>query len=117
LTPRRVRAARLIAALVDLSQIVLLPAFFPASVVGANNVIDMAAAVVLIALAGWHWAFLPTLLIEMIPMAELAPTWSAAVYIATRGYGGEEGPVVTDVTKKPAALPPGDQASPSSSGS
>lgn len=101
----------------DLSQIVLLPAFFPASLAGANNVIDMAAAVVLIALAGWHWAFLPTFLIEMIPMAELAPTWSVAVYIATRGHDGEEGPVVTDVTRAPAALPPGDQAPGSSSGS
>ena len=116
LTPRRVRAARLIAALVDLSQITLLPAFFPASVSGANNVIDLVAAVVLIALAGWHWAFLPTFLIEMIPMAELAPTWSLAVYLATRGHSGEEAPV-SDVTPPPVALPPGDQASRSSSGS
>ena len=46
LTPRRVRAARLIAAVVDLSQIALLPTFFPASVAGANNVIDLVAAVV-----------------------------------------------------------------------
>jgi hypothetical protein len=117
LTPRRVRAARLIAAIVDLSQIALLPTFLPASVAGANNVIDLVAAVVLIALAGWHWAFLPTFLIEMIPMAELAPTWSLAVYLATRGHGGEEEVTVTDVTPKPVALPPGDQAPRSSSGS
>ncbi len=117
LTPRRVRAARLIAAIVDLSQIALLPTFFPASVAGANNVIDLVVAAVLIALVGWHWAFLPTFLIEMIPMAELAPTWSLAVYLATRGHGGEEEVSVTDVTPKPATLPPGDQAPRSSSGS
>jgi len=85
-------------------------------VAGANNVIDLAAAVVLIALAGWHWAFLPTFLIEMIPMAELAPTWSLAVYLATRGHSGEDVPV-SDVTPPPVALPPGDQAPRSSSGS
>ena len=83
---------------------------------GANNVIDLAAAVVLIALAGWHWAFLPTFLIEMIPMAELAPTWSLAVYLATRGHSGED-VAVSDVTPPPVALPSGDQASRSSSGS
>ena len=83
---------------------------------GANNVIDLAAAVVLIALAGWHWAFLPTFLIEMIPMAELAPTWSLAVYLATKGHSDED-VAVSGVTTPPGALPPGDQASRPSSGS
>jgi hypothetical protein len=116
LTPRRVRAARLIAALVDLSQVALLPAFFPAAISGANNVIDIAAAVVLIALTGWHWAFLPTFIIEMIPMAELAPTWSLAVYIATRGHDGEDADE-PQVAPSPVSLPPGDQSPRSSSGS
>ena len=83
---------------------------------GANNVIDIAAAVVLIALTGWHWAFLPTFMIEMIPMAELAPTWSLAVYIATRGHGGEDSDE-PQVAPPPVSLPPGDQAPRSSSGS
>ena len=117
LTRRRVRAARILAALVDLFQIALLPTLFPVAVSGVNNIIDIGAAVVLIAMTGFHWAYLPTFMIEMVPMAEVAPTWTAAVYIATRELGSTE---VEDAAaaRAPISLPStGDQAPPSSSGS
>jgi hypothetical protein len=96
LTPRRVAFARVLAMLVDLAQIVLLPAFFPGVASPVNSVIDVATAVAMIAIVGWHWAFLPTFLLELVPLVDLVPTWTAAVFIATRGHGrgdapGEEG--------------------------
>jgi len=99
-----------------------LPTFFPAAISGANNVIDVVAAVVLVALTGWHWAYIPTFMIEMVPMADLAPTWSAAVYLATRGLDEDavetQAAVQSEEDSPPrAALPPGDQPSRPSSGS
>jgi hypothetical protein len=38
-------------------------------------------------LIGWHWAFLPTFVSELIPLWDLVPTWTAAVFFATRGHG------------------------------
>ena len=38
----------------------------------------------MLALVGWHWAFLPTFLAELIPFFDLVPTWTAAVFLATR---------------------------------
>ena len=41
----------------------------------------MAAA--LIKLLGFHWALLPTLAAEAVPALDLAPTWTAAVFLLT----------------------------------
>ena len=121
MTPNRIRAARLIAAGVDLLQIALVPTFFPAAVSGANNVIDVMAAVALVALTGWHRVYLPAFMIELVPMADLAPTWSTAVYIVTRGMDEDaietEAVVESDEKASRGALPPPDQSSRPSSGS
>lgn len=86
----RVRTARALALVVDLGQIVLLPAFFPALASPVADVVDVAAAAVLILLVGWHWAFLPTFLVELVPVVDLVPTWTAAVFLATRGRAGDQ---------------------------
>ncbi len=102
LTPRRILVARVLAIVVDLAQYVLLPA----ALTPLNNVIDTATALVMIALLGWHWAFLPTFLTELVPFVDLVPTWTIAVFLATRGHDvtpgapGVPGP-------PPPALPPG----------
>jgi len=85
LSPGAVRAARILAMTVDSVQIVFLPAFFPGVASVANDVLDLALAVALILLVGWHWAFLPAFVAELIPFADLVPTWTAAVFLATRG--------------------------------
>ena len=33
---------------------------------------------------GWHWAFLPSFFVELVPGLDLVPTWTAAVFYATR---------------------------------
>jgi hypothetical protein len=110
LPPARVKAARILALSADLLQIALLPAFVPGAVSPANNVVDLVVALALVRLIGWHWAFLPTFLAEMVPVLDLVPTWTAAVFLATRGRSGDEPPEVVPV--EPARLPPGAQDSP-----
>ena len=102
-TPRRILIARVLAIVVDLAQFALLPA----TLTPLNNVLDTAVALAMIALLGWHWAFLPTFLTELVPFVDLVPTWTIAVFLATRGKDvtprapGAEPPV------PPPALPPG----------
>jgi len=102
LTPRRIWIARGLAVLVDLAQFALLPA----ELTPLNNVIDVATALAMFALVGWHWAFLPTVVVEMVPFVDLVPTWTLAVAIATRGRVAPVPPTVTVEPPAPPAPPP-----------
>ena len=118
LTPRRIWIARGLAVLVDLAQFALLPA----ELTPLNNVIDVVTALALLALVGWHWAFLPTFVVEMVPFVDLVPTWTLAVAIATRGGMAPAAPTVTveppaPPAPPPPALPPSGQAPGDGSGS
>ncbi len=105
---RRVLIARVLAIVADLVQFALLPA----ALTPLNNVIDTGVALVMIALLGWHWAFLPAFVTELVPFVDLVPTWTIAVFFATRGHdvaprvphaGGPSNPS----SSGPPALPPG----------
>jgi hypothetical protein len=50
-----------------------------------DAVLDVIVAVVLTLLVGWHIAFIPSFIIKALPFADLAPTWTLAILIATRG--------------------------------
>jgi len=120
LTPRRIWVARGVAVLVDLAQV----AFFPAELTPLNNGVDVGTALAMVGLLGWHWAFLPTFLAELVPFVDLVPTWTLAVLIATRGRMTPTPPVVTVEPPRPEtppsappALPPADQAPRDGSGS
>jgi hypothetical protein len=102
LTPRRAWIARAIAVLVDLSQFALLPA----ELTPLNNGIDVATALAMVGLVGWHWAFLPTFLAELVPFVDLVPTWTLAVVIATRGRVAPVPPTVTVEPPPPPPAPP-----------
>jgi hypothetical protein len=84
LTSRRIVAARVIAIAADALQIGLLPLFSAGALAPFNDVLDVAIAVVMIRLLGWHPAFLPTLVAELIPLVDVFPTWTIAVLFATR---------------------------------
>ena len=94
---RELRLALSVAIAADALQIVALPMFAPGAFSPADTAIDLAAALVLSKLLGWHWAFLPTIFAEIIPAFDLFPTWTAAVlYVGWRrrhdsppGRGGE----------------------------
>jgi hypothetical protein len=49
--------------------------------------LDLLTMAMLWALLGFHWAFLPSFLTEWIPYLNLAPFWTLAVALATRGRG------------------------------
>lgn len=80
--------ARALAVAADIVQIAVFPAFLPGALSPANAVLDVAVAGALVLLVGWHIAFIPTFLVELTPFADLAPTWTIAVVIATRGRSG-----------------------------
>jgi len=103
-TPARIRTARAIAMLADLAQIVVFPAFSEGALSPVNDVLDVAVAAALSALVGWHWAFLPSFLSELIPMWDLVPTWTAAVWYVTSG--ALPGATAPDVRVDPPPPPP-----------
>jgi len=80
----RVRVAWTIAVAADFAQIVALPFFAEGALSPFNAVLDVAVGFALIRLLGWHWAFLPSFIAELLPGIDLIPTWSAAVLLATR---------------------------------
>ena len=82
---RTIRRAYLLAAAADLLQWVVLPVFAGGALSPANNVLDILIALVMVRWLGWHWAFLPTFIAELVPGLGLFPTWLAAVWFVTRG--------------------------------
>jgi len=81
---RRVRAARLIAIAADLIQIVILPLAVAGALSPWDDALDVVVSIVMIRLLGWHLAFLPAMITELVPFADLIPTWTAAVFFVTR---------------------------------
>jgi hypothetical protein len=84
MTPGRVRAARALAIVADFVQIVAMPVFSEGVLSPANDVLDVGIALAMTWLLGWHWAFLPGFLAELVPVWGLVPNWTAAVFLATR---------------------------------
>jgi len=89
LTARRILIARVIAVVADAIQIGFMPLFVAGAVSPFNDVLDVAIAIVMVRLLGWHPAFLPTLIAELIPFVDVFPTWTIAVLFATRRGGGD----------------------------
>jgi hypothetical protein len=81
ITPARRRAARLVAAGADALQLVFFPLLGEGFASPLDDVLDIAVALVLVKLLGFHWAFLPAAAAEVVPVLDLAPTWTAAVLI------------------------------------
>ena len=97
------RLAWAVAMAADAIQIAGLPFFAEGAISPADSLLDLLVAFLLIRLLGWHWAFLPSLAVELIPGVDLFPTWTAAVWYVTRQriHSGE-----------PEILPPGPAPAP-----
>ena len=80
----RRRIAWGIALAADALQWVLLPLFWAGAASPVDEALDVVIGIALWRLLGWHWALLPTLVAELIPGVDLVPTWTAAVWLATR---------------------------------
>lgn len=85
-----------------------------------NDVMDVMVGIVLTFMLGWHLAFLPSFMIKIVPVVDVAPTWTIAVLIATRGrWKSGTDPVPPPIIKRqgtidveaeevpPPVIPPG----------
>jgi hypothetical protein len=75
LTPLRVWLAFAVAIAADGLQLLVGPlgwTFF-------DEIVDVVTAIVLSALLGFHPLFLPTLVVEFIPVVDMLPTWTGCV--------------------------------------
>ncbi len=91
LSKARIRVAWAIALAVDAIQIPADMAGPAGWLLGAG--LDLVTMVVLWAMLGFHWAFLPSFLTESVPYLNMAPFWTLAVALATRGRGEVELPL------------------------
>ena len=96
------RPAWLVAIAADVIQLAAFPFFIAGGLSLADDVLDVIVGTVLIRLLGWHWAFLPSFVAELMPGFDLFPTWTAAVFFVTSRRASFH--VDAD---KPAMLPQG----------
>jgi hypothetical protein len=72
-------AAIVLAILADAFQIFVSPLFVEGALSPADDVLDFGMAAVLVQLLGWHWEFLPSFLVKLVPGVDLIPLWTMAV--------------------------------------
>ena len=75
LTPTRVRLAYGVAIATDVLQFILGPVGWA----GADEALDTVATILTWSALGFHPLLLPTFAIEMLPVADMLPTWTACV--------------------------------------
>jgi len=81
----RLRAAWVVAVLVDGLQMITAPAEVTGPMAWVLEVgLDLVTMSVMIFLVGFHWTFLPSFVTKLLPFVDLAPTWTLALFIATR---------------------------------
>ena len=82
LTPARIRTAYVLAGSVDLLQLLLGPLGWAF----ADEILDVVAMALLWRILGFHPLLLPTFALEIVPLADMLPTWTGcvAVVIALR---------------------------------
>ncbi len=102
----RLRAAWILAVVVDALQIGVFPLTIEGAVSPLNDALDLVAMVALVSLLGWHWSFLPSLVAELVPGLDLAPTWTIAVALATRGRSAVPAGSPAPKVINPELLPP-----------
>jgi hypothetical protein len=72
----------MVALLADFLQWVLFPVFLAGP--GVNAGVDLIVGFLLVRWMGWHLAFLPAFVTELIPIANFVPSWTLAMWIVTR---------------------------------
>src|SRR5579871_3807147 len=78
-TRSRFRTAMVLAMAADALQMVLFPIFSEGALSPADDILDVALALILSRLIGWHWEFLPSFCTKLVPGVDLVPFWTLAV--------------------------------------
>lgn len=71
--------AMALAIVADILQIAVFPAFVAGAMSPADDLLDLGVAAMMVKLLGWHWEFLPSFFIKLVPGVDLVPFWSLAV--------------------------------------
>ena len=79
ISPRQKAAALAVAGLVDLVQMGGFLAFIGGVASPAEDVLDFIAAAVLVAICGFKWQFVVAFFVELMPVVDIFPTWTALV--------------------------------------
>ena len=75
LSTARIAAAVAVAVAADICSF----AIGPFGITFADEIIDVAVMGIESWLLGFHWMFLPTFVIEVVPLVDALPTWTACV--------------------------------------
>lgn len=76
---RRKRLALAVAAVSDVVQVALFPAFVEGAASPFDAALDAATALAILAIVGFHWRLAIALAAELVPGVDLFPTWTAVV--------------------------------------
>ena len=79
LSTRRLRVAWIVAVAADLLQIILFPILAEGLASPLDVGLDALVFAILCLVVGPHWAFAPSVIAEVVPGLDLAPTWVVAV--------------------------------------
>jgi hypothetical protein len=75
----RFRTAMVLALIADALQIIVFPMFVAGAASPADDALDLGIGAAMVYLLGWHWEFLPSFLIKLVPGVDLVPLWTLAV--------------------------------------
>jgi len=79
ISPKRKAIAFAIAAAADVLQLAVFPAFAEGAASPFEDALDVGVAVILILVLGFHYRLALSFLLELVPGADLFPTWMATV--------------------------------------
>ena len=100
------KAAWIVAGVADLVQLVAFPFFGPGAFSPINDALDVVVSIVLVKLLGWHFVLLPALATELVPVVDLAPTWTLSVGVVALSRRGSAGaPAATSTPSTPSPGP------------
>jgi len=109
---RRILAALAVAVIADLFQI----AIGPLGWAFADEIVDVAAMILISWAIGFHPLLLPTFLIEIIPVADMLPTWTgctlAVIFLRRRAAETSPNPPPPPLTVDPSPLSGGQADNP-----
>jgi hypothetical protein len=76
---KRKAIAFAVAAMADVLQLAVFPAFVEGGASPFEDVLDVGVALILVAVLGFHWRLAFAFALELVPGADLFPTWMAVV--------------------------------------
>ena len=88
-SPANVRRAWFVAIAADVLQWGLFPFFAWGGLSPLDTGVDLLVGFLMLRWMGWHLAFLPAFITELVPIANFVPSWTLAMWIVTRMRKGK----------------------------